>query len=81
MLIHRVLRKLQTPPEIMRKLPISGEIYNKIFYHIYKNYNIFNERIIPCYNKYNNGGGGGNNNIFFYILLLCTYKKLKDNFD
>jgi hypothetical protein len=55
-------------------------LINKIFYR-YKNYSTFNERIIPCYNQYNNGGGGGNNNIFFYILLLFTYKKLKDNFD
>jgi len=60
---------------------IYNIIHNKIFYHIYKNYNTFHEKIIPCYNQYNyGGGGGGNNNIFFYILLLFTYKKLKDNF-
>ena len=32
-----VFRKLQTPPEIMRKLPISGEIIiNHFFIKIYK---------------------------------------------
>lgn len=60
---------------------IHNKIHNKIFYYRYKNYSTFNERIIPCYNQYNNGGGGGNNDTFFYILLLFTYKKLKDNFD